>query len=52
MQKRKKRKNTVTTMLEIQMDIKCQFKAYCARRGKTMTETIEEMMLDKIKKGE
>lgn len=30
-------------------EVKRQFKAHCVRRGKTMTEVIEQMMKDKIK---
>lgn len=30
-------------------EIKRQFKAWCVRRGRTMTKVIEQMMKDKIK---
>lgn len=40
-----------TTIFNLRTDIKCQFKAYCAKRGKTMIKVVEEMMLEKIKKG-
>ena len=49
--KRNPHKNKTKTFLEFQTDIKCQFKAWCAERGKTMIEVLEEMMLGKIKKG-
>ena len=49
--KRDPSKNKTKTIFDIQTDIKCQFKAYCATRGKTMIEVLEEMMLIKIKEG-
>ena len=49
--KRNPNKNKIRTLFELQTDIKCQFKAYCAQRGKTMLEVLEKMMLEKIKKG-
>ena len=49
--KRNKNKNKTTTIFQIQTDIKCAFKAYCAQRGKTMIGEIEKLMLEKIKKG-
>lgn len=30
-------------------EVKRHFKAYCVKQGKTMTQAIEEMMLEKIK---
>ena len=49
--KRNPNKNRTPTLFVLQTDIKCQFKAYCAQRGKTMIQVIEEMMLSKIKEG-
>lgn len=49
--KRDPNKNKTTTIFALQTDIKCQFKAYCAARGKTMIEILEEMMMLKIKEG-
>ena len=43
----KQRKATLF-ITNLAADLKCQFKAYCARRGKTMTEMITEMMKEKI----
>jgi len=44
-------KPTATLFLRgISMDVKNHFKAYCAKRGKTMTEKIEEMMREAVKK--
>jgi len=34
----------------ISTEVKNHFKAHCAKRGKTMTEKIEELMRDTIKK--
>ena len=49
--KRNPNKNKTKTIFELQTDIKCQFKSYCAQRGKTMLEVLEEMILAKIKEG-
>lgn len=48
MKKKKERKAVVhqkTTMLiEVPINVKCQFKAHCARRGKSMTEVLVRKM--------
>lgn len=49
MKRGRRRKHKTKTFLELNTDIKCQFKAHCAQRGKTMTEVLEEMMLEKIR---
>ncbi len=33
-----------TMLIEVPINVKCQFKAHCARRGKSMTEVLVEMM--------
>jgi len=48
--KMRKNSNKTTTIFNLRTEIKCLFKAYCAERGKTMIEVIEEMILEKIKK--
>ena len=48
MKYKKKKKNKTITIFELHTDIKCQFKAYCAARGRTMIEVLEEIMLEKI----
>lgn len=47
MKKMEKRKATLF-ITNLAADLKCQFKAYCARREKSMTEVITEMMKEKI----
>ena len=49
--RKSKNKNVTPTMFELQTDIKHLFKAYCAARGKTMLEVIENFMLETIRKG-
>jgi len=49
--KKRKNSNKTTTIFNLRTDIKCQFKAWCAERGKTMIEVLEKMILEKIKKG-
>lgn len=44
---KKKRKATLY-ITNLPVDVKSQFKAHCARRGKTMTEMITEMMKEKV----
>lgn len=46
-----KGKRTATLYVKnLPVDVKCQFKAHCAKRGKSMVEVVEEMMRAKIKK--
>jgi len=46
--KRKKNKPTkhqmTTMLLRVPLNVKCQFKAHCSRRGRTMTEVVIEAM--------
>jgi len=48
---KRRKHNKTTTIFNLRTDVKCQFKAWCAERGRTMTKVVEEMMLEKIKKG-
>ena len=48
---KRKKYNKTTTIFHLRTDIKCQFKAWCAARGKSMVGVIEEMILEKLKKG-
>ena len=50
MKKRKRKRHTILTIFNLDINIKCQFKAWCSERGKSMLEVVEEMMLEKIKK--
>jgi hypothetical protein len=44
-----KSKNYTTLFIkDIPVDVKAHFKAYCARRGKSMTQMLIKMMCDKI----
>ena len=44
---KKSRKTTV--IFRINSNVKCQFKAWCAARNKTMTEVVEQMMVEKMR---
>ena len=47
---RKRKYKFVTTIFDLRVDIKAQFKAYCAARGKSMKTVIEEMIIERLKK--
>ena len=44
-------KEKTNLLLKISAEVKRYFKAYCAKQGRTMTEVVEEMMKEKMKKG-
>jgi len=40
---------TFLYLKSVPLDVKLQFKAWCSRRGKTMTDTIVEMMRKQLR---
>ena len=48
--KTRKKSNKTTTIFNLRTDVKCQFKAYCAERGKTMVQVLEEIILERIRR--
>lgn len=48
--KKRKTSDKTTTIFNLRTDIKNLFKAWCAERGRSMVEVIEEMILNTIKK--
>ena len=44
----KKLKRDKILYLKINSEVKAQFKSFCAKRQRSMTEVIEKMMLEKI----
>lgn len=48
---KQKRRTAVLYITNLAADVKYQFKAYCAKRNKSMTAMIEEMMKEKIREG-
>jgi len=47
-----KAKRISKLLLNVPTDVKAQFKAYCAKREKTMSNTIIEFMTDIVKRAE